>query len=147
MDPQARTSTMLKPTGSLDLRRLTYSLARMSPASKWVNPFCSGTCFATFSLWKLKNTNLPKKRESPVLRLITTGAMSSALTPSLADDFLEMGVTLDEDLALLRGLRPWNEMLDGVSWWVACVFWFWMVEKMGVNKLEEAAMVQKMWSE
>ncbi|GKV08512.1 hypothetical protein SLEP1_g20130 [Rubroshorea leprosula] len=64
---------MLNPTGSLDLRRLTYSFGRVSPASKWVFPFCSGNpCLAMFSLWKLKNTNLPKKRERPVLRLITS---------------------------------------------------------------------------
>ncbi|GMI85177.1 hypothetical protein HRI_002187000 [Hibiscus trionum] len=142
MEPQARTSTMLNPTGSLDLRRLTYSLALVSPASKWVNPFCSGTCFATFSLWKLKNTKRPKKRERPVLRLITTGALSSAFTPPppsfLADEvFVDMEVSLDEgDLG--RGLRPWN---DGVAtlWrlpWVVVV-----VEKTGVNKAEAEAMV------
>ena len=74
-----------------------------------------------------------------MLRLITIGALSSALTASLADEFLAMGVTLDEDLALVRGLRPWNEMLEGVRWWVA--WFFWMVEKMGVNKADEAAMV------
>ena len=74
-----------------------------------------------------------------MLRLITIGALSSALTASLVDEFLVMGVILVEDLALVRGLRPWNEMLEGVRWWLAWVFW--MVEKMGVNKVEEAAMV------
>ncbi|KAB2033157.1 hypothetical protein ES319_D05G428500v1 [Gossypium barbadense] len=130
---------MLNPTGSLDLRRLTYSSARASPASKWVNPFCSGTCLATFSLWKLKNTNLPKKRERAVLTLIITWALSSALIASLAlaAEFLEKEMALDEDLPLLRGLRPWNEMLEGVT----MPFFFWTVEKIGVNKAEEAAMV------
>uniref|UniRef100_A0A7C8Z386 Uncharacterized protein n=1 Tax=Opuntia streptacantha TaxID=393608 RepID=A0A7C8Z386_OPUST len=42
-------------------------------------PFCSGTCLATFSLWKLKNTNLPRKSDRPVLRLITNDGFSSAL--------------------------------------------------------------------
>jgi hypothetical protein len=56
-----------------------YSLARASPASKWVLPFCSGKpCFATFSLWKLKKTKRPKKRERPVLRLMTIDGFSSA---------------------------------------------------------------------
>ncbi|KAL4339759.1 hypothetical protein GQ457_08G008060 [Hibiscus cannabinus] len=114
---------MLNPTGSLDLRRLTYSLARVSPASKWVNPFCSGTCFATFSLWKLKKTKRPKKRERPVLRLITTGALSSAFTPPPPPSFLadEMFVSLDEG-DLLRGLSPWNDgvaMLRRLPWVVA----------------------------
>ncbi|KAF2606990.1 hypothetical protein F2Q68_00044506, partial [Brassica cretica] len=76
---------MLNPTGSFDFKRLTYSLARSSPASKWVLPFCSGTCLATFSLWKLKKTNRPRKRERPVLRLITTDGLSSALTTAEED--------------------------------------------------------------
>lgn len=117
MEPQARTSTTLKPTGSLDLRRLTYSLALVSPASKWVFPFCSGSpCFATFSLWKLKNTNLPRNSDSPVLRLITTDGFSSAL---IAPPLLlpTAAVLLTAALAALgaapRGLRPRNEMLAG----------------------------------
>lgn len=97
------------------MRRLTYSWALTSPASKWVFPFCSGTCFATFSLWKLKNTNLPRNSDSPVLRLITTGALSSALT---APDLLGAAAAAEEEeealVALLaRGLRPWKEMLAG----------------------------------
>ncbi|KAF2325686.1 hypothetical protein GH714_033077 [Hevea brasiliensis] len=124
---QARTSTILNPTGSFDFRRLTYSLARTSPASKWVTPFCSGTCFATFSLWKLKNTNLPRKRDSPVLRLITRGALSSAFSAKL---FLGLVVVIlvREVLALMRGLRPWN----GVRLW-RC---FWIV---GVKNKAEVA--------
>ena len=97
------------------MRRLTYSLARVSPASKCVRPFCSGTCFATFSLWKLKNTNLPKKRERPVLRLITRAELSSALTPPFGITLLVVVLTLvDEALVnLARGLRPWKHTLDG----------------------------------
>ena len=124
---------MLNPTGSLDLRRLTYSLALVSPASKWVTPFCSGTCLATFSLWKLKNTNLPKKRDRPVLRLITSGALSSAFMLKLPVVLLVV-VSLVVLALLERGLRPWKEMLHGDNW---C---FWMVvveEKVGVNKVEE----------
>lgn len=78
--PQARTSTRLNPTGSLDLSSPAYSLARASPASKCVLPFCSGTCFATFSRWKLKKTKRPRKRDTPVLRLITSDGLSSART-------------------------------------------------------------------
>lgn len=39
-------------------------------------------------------------------------------------------------LLVLRGLRPWKEMLDGESWWC-----FWIVEedKVGVNTFEAAA--------
>ncbi|CAI9784068.1 unnamed protein product [Fraxinus pennsylvanica] len=105
---------MLNPTGSLDLRRLTYSLALTSPASKCETPFCSGTCFATFSLWKLKNTNLPKKRESPVLKLITSEGLSSALILRLLGLALvrqkvaEMGFWKVVSVGLLRGLRPWK---------------------------------------
>ncbi|CAL5390189.1 unnamed protein product [Camellia sinensis] len=112
MEPQAKTSTMLNPTGSLDLRRLTYSLARESPASKWVIPFCSGTCLATFSLWKLKNTNLPKNSDRPVLRLMTRDVFNSALMAPL-DRFLGVNLTVDMDLVresgdLVVGLRPWK---------------------------------------
>ncbi|XP_022855189.1 uncharacterized protein LOC111376463 [Olea europaea var. sylvestris] len=116
MEPHASTSTMLNPTGSLDLRRLTYSLALTSPASKCETPFCSGTCFATFSLWKLKNTNLPKKRESPVLKLMTSEGLSSALILRLLGLVLgrqkvaEMGFWNWKvvSVGLLRGLRPWK---------------------------------------
>lgn len=129
IEPHARTSTILNPTGSFDFKRLTYSLARTSPASKWVTPFCSGNpCFATFSLWKLKNTNLPRNRDSPVLRLITSGALSSAFTAKL---LLELVVVVNlsrEVLAWVMGLRPWN----GERLW-RC---FWTV---GVrNKVEVA---------
>lgn len=69
-----------------------------------------------------------------MLRLITSGALSSALTARLADEFLAVRATLgSEVLPLLRGLRPWNEMLEGVRWF------FWMEEKVGVNRAEEAA--------
>ncbi|CAA3008065.1 Hypothetical predicted protein [Olea europaea subsp. europaea] len=117
MEPQASTSTMLNPTGSLDLRRLTYSLALTSPASKCETPFCSGTCLATFSLWKLKKTNLPKKRESPVLKLMTSEGLSSALILRLLGLALavngrqkveEMGFWKAVSVGLLRGLRPWK---------------------------------------
>ena len=96
------------------MRRLTYSLARVSPASKWVTPFCSGTCLATFSLWKLKKTNLPKKSDSPVLKLITRGVLRSALTTPL----LLLGVVAMKLVfgSLVKGLRPWKDMLDGVRW-------------------------------
>uniref|UniRef100_A0A2P2J9Y0 Uncharacterized protein MANES_01G006400 n=1 Tax=Rhizophora mucronata TaxID=61149 RepID=A0A2P2J9Y0_RHIMU len=135
MEPQARTSTILNPTGSFDLRRLTYSLALTSPASKWVTPFCSGNpCFATFSLWKLKKTNLPKKSDRPVLRLITKGALSSALKANLLP---RLTVILGREAlaaALGRGLRPWNEMLDGQRlWWC-----FWMVAAGVKNKVDVA---------
>lgn len=50
-----------------------------------------------------------------------------------------MAILGREVLALERGLRPWNEMLEGESW---C---FWMVvvvdEKVGVNKVDEVAIV------
>ncbi|CDP13642.1 unnamed protein product [Coffea canephora] len=111
---------MLNPTGSLDLSRLTYSLALASPASKCVCPFCSGTCFATFSLWKLKKTNLPRNKDKPVLKLITRGALSSAFTPP-ADElnlfFMTGGQNMEGlllrkrpavSVGLLRGRRPWN---------------------------------------
>ena len=81
-------------------------MARESPASKCVSPFCSGTCFATFSLWKLKNTNLPKKRERPVLRLITRAELSSAFTTPLPRGTLLEVLTLAEAVDLVRGLRP-----------------------------------------
>lgn len=112
MEPHARTSTMLNPTGSLDLRRLTYSFALASPASKCVCPFCDGTCLATFSLWKLKNTNLPRNKDNPVLKLITRGALSSALTPQLNFFLVAIGrqkaALLRASVGLLRGLRPWK---------------------------------------
>lgn len=112
MEPHARTSTMLNPTGSLDLRRLTYSFALASPASKCVCPFCDGTCLATFSLWKLKNTNLPRNKDNPVLKLITMGALSSALTPKLNFFLVAIGrqkaTLLRASVGLLRGLRPWK---------------------------------------
>lgn len=122
MEPHARTSTMLNPTGSFDFRRLTYSLALVSPASKWVTPFCSGRpCLATFSLWKLKKTNLPKKSDKPVLRLITKdGFSSSAFTPQLNFFFGAMerlGLVLNkrelgESVVLFSGLRPWKVGAD-----------------------------------
>ena len=72
---------------------------------------------ATFSLWKLKNTNLPKKRESPVLRLMTKGVLSSALTTPL--DLLVVGaVMLNLVLGaadLVSGLRPWKDIWVGES--------------------------------
>lgn len=146
MEPQAKTSTMLKPTGSLDLRRLTYSLARVSPASKCVSPFCSGKpCFATFSLWKLKKTNLPKNKDRPVLRLITREALSSALTTPPRGTLL-LGVkvvTLVEVVDLVRGLRPWKQTLDGFRVWC-----FWMEgDKAGVDNMDEAeaAMFGLVW--
>eukprot|EP01018_Ginkgo_biloba_P016228 Gb_29776 [translate_table: standard] len=80
MDPQARTSTMLNPAGSFVLRRATYSLALVSPASKWVIPFCSGNpCLATLSLWKDRNTNLPRNSDAPVQRLMTKEGFNSQL--------------------------------------------------------------------
>ena len=72
---------------------------------------------ATFSLWKLKNTNLPKKSDSPVLRLMTKDGFSSALTKPL--DFLVFGalkLSLVLGAALVRGLRPWKEIWVGESW-------------------------------
>ncbi|XP_056843534.1 uncharacterized protein LOC130495928 [Raphanus sativus] len=136
IEPQARTSTMLNPTGSFDFKRLTYSLARSSPASKWVFPFCSGTCFATFSLWKLKKTNRPRKRERPVLRLITTDGLSSALTTAEEDLLPEvvvesLGKAEEEEPARRRERRPWNEMELGF-------FWEIVVEKVvvGVSKAD-----------
>ncbi|CAN0896061.1 SNAP25 homologous protein SNAP33 [Linum grandiflorum] len=67
------------------LGKLTYSLARTSPASKWVLRFCSGSPYlAMFSLWKLKITNLPKNSDSPVLKLMTTDGFNiSAFTATL----------------------------------------------------------------
>lgn len=121
------------------MRRLTYSLALASPASKWVKPFCEGTCLATFSLWKLKKTNLPKKRERPVLKLMTRDGLSSALTTTAA---LRLGRGLadilgrarERSVGLQRGLRPWKD------WWGWC---FWRVatveEKARADKKEDAA--------
>lgn len=141
MDPQARTSTMLNPTGSLDFSRLTYSFARVSPASKWVSPFCSGNpCFATFSLWKLKNTNLPKNRDRPVLRLITKGALSSALTaPLLRATLLLAEEMLAAAVDFVRGLRPWKHTLEGFSWWRRWMAWQLAGENEGVEIMDEAA--------
>uniref|UniRef100_A0A1J3FIT7 Uncharacterized protein n=1 Tax=Noccaea caerulescens TaxID=107243 RepID=A0A1J3FIT7_NOCCA len=123
IEPQARTSTMLNPIGSFDFKRLTYSLARSSPASKCVFPFCSGKpCFATFSLWKLKKTNRPRKRERPVLRLMTTEGLSSALTTA-DEDLLPAEVDslgkAEEEPPSRRGRRPWNEMELRFFWGIA----------------------------
>lgn len=95
-----------------------YSLARTSPASKWEIPFCSGNpCFATFSLWKLKKTNLPRKSDRPVLRLMTSDGLSSDLTvrrlPAVSGrrKVAEVGLARRravESAGLLRGLRPWK---------------------------------------
>ncbi|KAH0850221.1 hypothetical protein HID58_091272 [Brassica napus] len=124
---------MLNPTGSFDFKRLTYSLARSSPASKWVLPFCSGTCLATFSLWKLKKTNRPRKRERPVLRLITTDGLSSALTTAEEDLLPAVVDSLgkeEEEPPRRRGRRPWNEMEFGFFWEIT-------VEKVvGVSKAD-----------
>lgn len=107
---------MLNPTGSFDFSKLTYSFALTSPASKCEIPFCSGNpCLATFSLWKLKNTNLPRKSERPVLRLMTSEGFSSALTTRLFPRFLEAvigrqkvaEVVVRESVGLLSGLSPW----------------------------------------
>lgn len=149
-EPQARTSTRLKPTGSLDRSRPANSLARSSPASKCVLPFCSGTCFATFSRWKLKNTNRPRNRETPVLRLITSDGLSSALA---ATDLLLAGAALNatdgdrtrgdgasrspatvggdsEVAAMVLGAWSLRVGLAAIEWWCSldlassCKWWF-----------------------
>ncbi|CAD5180938.1 unnamed protein product, partial [Musa acuminata subsp. malaccensis] len=122
MDPQASTSTMLNPTGSLDLSSAENSFARLSPASKCVTPFCSGRpCFATFSRWKLKKTNLPRKRERPVLRLMTSDGFSSdRIEPGLRAQREGLTATarvwgsLQESVGL-RGRRPWKEGVKTVE--------------------------------
>lgn len=129
---------MLKPTGSFDFNKLTYSLALESPASKWVIPFCSGTCFAEFSRWKLKKTNLPKNKDKPVLKLITKDGLNSDLiTPTLDAGFLDLmeilalEILVENESVGLNGLRPWNDW--GVFWMVAGVenkaeaIVFWLV--------------------
>lgn len=99
---------------------------------------------ATFSLWKLKKTNLPRKRDSPVLKLITREVFSSALTtPALLlgmglVDIL--GMVRERSVGLLRGLRPWKD------WWGRC---FWRVvaadEKVGAEKKAEDAIARCRW--
>lgn len=101
MEPRERTSTTLNPTVSLDLRSLTYSLAWTSLALKWVFPF---------SLWNPKKTNLPRKRETAVLKLITSVELSSDLrAPGRIDKalFPERGRRVER----WRGRRPLTERL------------------------------------
>ena len=68
-----------------------------------------------------------------MLKLMTNDGLSSAFTAKLLFGagrvILERAVVV---LALVRGRRPWNEMLDGVRlWWC-----FWMV---GVKSKPEVA--------
>ena len=60
---------------------------------------------------------LPKKSDSPVLRLMTKDGFSSALTTPV--DLLVFGalkLSLVLGAALVRGLRPWKEIWVGESW-------------------------------
>ncbi|KAG5600332.1 hypothetical protein H5410_031702, partial [Solanum commersonii] len=65
----------------------------------------AGTCFATFSLWKLKKTNLPRKSESPAIGLLRKR---------------------EEFVGLLRGLRPWKvgakNRVDAIFELFRCLF-------------------------
>ena len=139
---------MLKPTGSLDLRRLTYSLALESPASKWVSPFCWGTCLAAFSRWKLKKTKRPRKRDSPVLRLITREGFRSALTTPAADrlgmgrvDILGRVRERERSVGLQRGRRPWKDW-----WWRAVAVAVAVAdENVGAEKKAEDAIGIWVW--
>jgi len=106
---------MLNPAGSLVLRIPTYSLALVSPAWKWVFPFCEGRpCFATLSLWNDKNTNLPRNNEAPVLRLITSEGFNAQV---IREDDLQMAVRLLKlfwafESSVFPSLRPTNEVRD-----------------------------------
>ena len=67
-----------------------------------------------------------------MLKLMTTEGLISAFTAKLLFGAVRVILEREVVLDLVRGLRPWNEMLDGVRlWWC-----FWMV---GVkSKLEVA---------
>jgi hypothetical protein len=88
----------------------------------------------------LKNTNLPKNRDSPVLRLITSdGFSASAFTILLLLLLVRVGVVVALSLVVGRGLRPWKEMLDGVMWLKPPPLWM-VGEKAGVEyRVEEEA--------
>ena len=60
------------------------------------------------------------KRDRPVLRLITRGALSSAFTTP-RDALLLAALDLDMEcdaaaVDFVRGLRPWKQMVDGLRW-------------------------------
>ena len=76
-----------------------------------------------------------------MLKLITRGALSSAFTTFLLG-VVVMTFVLDLVFGslVMRGLRPWKDMLDGERWELWCL---WRVgEKVGVeNKVEEEAAI------
>jgi len=58
-----------------------------------------------------------------VLKLMTSDGLSSAFTAKLLFGAAVLILEREVVLALVRGLRPWNERLDGVRLW----WFFWIV--------------------